>query len=858
MKAAAFRMARIRRITQNGNSYLSMVATEPRPTKEKEKIEKRNLVEQLSAAGIASAAVAAATVVNSAVGMRPLSAPDSDKTYVYRDGAALNRAGKVDEFGLPLVYDKDLIQAYWGTQGSALTSRWTEFLGYAVPFLTRVITIVVAGGSGDLKKNGASLAKDARIIFEKLGPTYIKMGQMMSVRPDVLPPEALNELKILQDSVKPFETTIAIEQIEKELGGVLGSFFTEISEEPVAAASLAQVYKARLLNGEVVAVKIQRPNVLQTVSKDLYVLRRAAEVYQGLIERFAPQQRTNYVALLNEWAVGFYTELDFLNEAANQQRLCDLMIEQKVTGIYIPKVYNDLCTRRLMVSEWIDGCKLSECSPQEIKQVIPDAQEAFLTQLLQVGFFHSDPHPGNILYMNELRGEAKLALIDFGLVASIQQKDMDTMISAIIHLANKDYPSLVDDFISLEILPKDCDRVKVVPLMDKALTPYVKGGGATAYETELRKTYGLDGSVSGTAGGFSAMTQDALTVLNDIPFSIPPYFALLARAIVTLEGVALSGDPSYGIILESYPFVARKLLSEDRPEIQRALQQVLYAKGADGLQTTRLSVLLNSALGVVARQSGGAFVDFDSIPEGAVDLTTSVKFLLSPKAGSLRDVLIDEAVNAGDILLRQALRKSFSQITTRLPVPPFFGRFLPRPENIRAPFLIPSKNGGLNPIFSTATEMLDYVAPKLNRDEEFFAISLSDAATQTLGHDMSVIVKGDAIADPVATLRVLLTLGSSQSISQITNPIVSDVSKQLLNILPKRSTTPVSTDMSINHVAALQTDGKYDAENGMNNMTDGLSTLSSEENILLRQVLSTVTDRILGKVTDRLQPLAQA
>ena len=100
--------------------------------------------------------------------MRPLSAPDSEKTYVYRDGASLNRAGKVDEFGLPLVYDKDLIQAYWKTQGNALTSRWTEFLGYAVPFLTRVITLLVSGGSGELKKNGASLAKDARIIFEKL------------------------------------------------------------------------------------------------------------------------------------------------------------------------------------------------------------------------------------------------------------------------------------------------------------------------------------------------------------------------------------------------------------------------------------------------------------------------------------------------------------------------------------------------------------------------------------------------------------------------------------------------------------------------------------------------------------------
>jgi hypothetical protein len=241
MKSISFRMATNVALKNRVANTLSMVATDPRPTKDKKDVGKKNMLEQLSAAGIASAAVVAAAAVNTAVGMRPLSAPDSEKTYVYRDGAALNRTGIVDEFGLPLVYDKDLIQAYWATQGSALTSRWAEFLGYAVPFLTRVITIVVAGGNGELKNNGASLAKDARIIFEKLGPTYIKLGQMMSVRPDVLPPEALNELKILQDSVKPFETSIAIEQIEKELGGELGMFFTEISEDPIAAASLAQV-----------------------------------------------------------------------------------------------------------------------------------------------------------------------------------------------------------------------------------------------------------------------------------------------------------------------------------------------------------------------------------------------------------------------------------------------------------------------------------------------------------------------------------------------------------------------------------------------------------------------------------------
>jgi predicted unusual protein kinase regulating ubiquinone biosynthesis (AarF/ABC1/UbiB family) len=203
----------------------------------------------------------------------------------------------------------------------------------------------------------------------------------------------LDELTKLQDSVEPFDTTVAVQQIERELGGPLGQFFTSISEKPVAAASLAQVYLATLNDGQntKVAVKVQRPDVLGTVSKDLYVLRRAAEVFQGLVERFAPQQRTNYVALLNEWSIGFYTELDFNNEARNQRRLRDMMINKKIPGVMVPKVYDELCTRRILVSEWIDGIKLSEASTSEIARVTPLAQEAFLTQLFEAGFFHADP-----------------------------------------------------------------------------------------------------------------------------------------------------------------------------------------------------------------------------------------------------------------------------------------------------------------------------------------------------------------------------------------------------------------------------------------------------------------------------------
>ena len=670
----------------------------------------------------------------------------------------------------------------------------------------------------------------------------------MSVRPDVLPKEALTELKYLQDSVKPFDTSIAVSQIESELGDKLGTFFSEISEVPVAAASLAQVYKAKLAStGEYVAIKVQRPKVLETVSKDLYVLRRAAEVYQGLIERFAPQQRTDYVALLNEWAIGFYTELDFLNEASNQMRIKKLLIEQNVEGIYIPKVYPDLCTRRIMVSEWIDGAKLSDCPPEEINRLIPEAQEAFLTQLLQIGFFHSDPHPGNIMKMSDefllSRPDitsAKIALLDFGLVAQIKQKDMDTMISAIIHLANRDYPSLVDDFISLEILPSNCDRVLVVPLMDKALTPYVKGGGATAYEAELKKMYGMDGTMSGTAGGFSAMTQDAITVLNDIPFSIPPYFALLGRAIVTLEGIALTGNPNYGIIMESYPFVARKLLSEDRPEIQRALQQVLYSKGGgnDGLKTTRLSVLLNSALGIVAKNSGAA-IDFDAIPENAVDVGTTLKFLFSNKTASLRNILQEEAVIAADILFRQASRKIFSNIINNLPRPPFFNQFLPRPETIPVLFLLPELNGFKSiSSFTSASKIIEIVSPKLSREEELYAISLTDLVTQTLGSDVASIITGESTLNIRSVSRVLLSVISNGKFSpplEILNSIPDNISSNVFKFL------------------VGDIDNSEESKQNIENIRDSLLNLNQQEVETFQNFTVSVSKDVVNKLLERLQ-----
>ncbi|CBJ32495.1 Predicted unusual protein kinase (ISS) [Ectocarpus siliculosus] len=281
-----------------------------------------------------------------------------------------------DADGLPLVYDSDSIGRYWDKRPGELNSRWSKFLSVTVPFVTRVVRDYT---SGNIMKNEAVLARDLRIVIEKLGPTFIKLGQALSIRPDVIGPAATDELAKLQDAVPPFPTPLAMEVLERELGRPPSEVFSEISEEPIAAASLAQM--------------------------------------------------TDYNELLRVWATGFYQELDFLNEANNQIRMKKVLSGMK-GQVFVPDVLLDLSTRRVLVSEWVDGVKLTKADPSEIRELTSIAQEAFLVQLLGEGFMHCDPHPGNMLLVDEsMRDErGRLALLDYGLMAELGSKEREGMV----------------------------------------------------------------------------------------------------------------------------------------------------------------------------------------------------------------------------------------------------------------------------------------------------------------------------------------------------------------------------------------------------------------------------------------------
>lgn len=458
---------------------------------------------------------------------------------------------------------------------------------------------------------------------------------------------------------------------------------------------------------------------------------------------------------------------------------------------------------------------------------------------------------GNLLLLNEPTEDgAELALIDCGLMASIGEEDRDHMVSAVIHLANKDYASLVDDFIQLKILPTDTNRAAVIPLMDKALSPYVKGGGAKKYEEELRKLYGMNDGFESQVGGFQAMTQDALTVLNDIPFSIPPYFAILGRAIVTLEGVALTGDPNYGIILQAYPFIARKLLQSDRPEIQSALQEVLYSSDGSnsGLKLSRLLALLNNAAGSVATQDGAVFVDIDAVPEDGISFQEGLKFLLSDKAESLRKLLEPEVDTIVDILTRQIFRQGVSEAVVALTPPrppaiPFLGDILPpspKLDEIPLPILLPGAEGFRSPSMSLMTiqQLKDAVAPKLSTGDELFALGLADAAEEFFGPEIAEFVRGESVFS-AQSIEILLgglrsgAVGRIDALSPLAVETVVDSVSRILS-LARGSNAPSSAS-------------RIEKE-----LQDAVSNLDATEKERLDEIVNELTRRSIARSLDRL------
>eukprot|EP00871_Galdieria_phlegrea_P001954 jgi/Galph1/275/GphlegSOOS_G5108.1 len=561
----------------------------------------------------------------------------------------------VDDDQLPLKFDLEAITMYWKRRPIEARKRYFEVISRILPFFVKVL---LESRSGRLKEKEADRAKELREMLTYLGPTFIKLGQSLSIRPDMVGPKAMEELQKLCDAVPPFDTQIALAMIEEELGKPAKEYFTDISEKPIAAASLGQVYYARLIaTGEEVAIKVQRPDMLKKVTLDLYVMRKVASVMEKVQERLTAS-RVQYTALLDQWSRSMYLELDYINEGQNAVRFSKGV--RDIPDVYIPKVFFEFSARRVLTMEWIRGEKLAKSKPEEIRRLVSVGVNCFLTQLLGTGFFHADPHPGNLM----IDDKGRLVILDYGLMSEVEEGQMERMVAAIIHLANRDYRKVVDDFIFLGFLPQNINMERVGSMLGVVLDQALQGGGAKNIN-------------------FQKLSSQLSEITFELPFQIPPYFALIIRALSVLEGIALVGDPQFKMIMEAFPYVSKRILTSESPFLRQALREILYKDGQ--FSPKRLRVLVDSAQGFI--RNGDAFIDFDNPPEKGASTGQIVKFLLSDEGLIIRNLLADEFSNGLELWLRYWLQQIHS--TLLAPFPVFVRTRIPMPLSLRLASMAP-------------------------------------------------------------------------------------------------------------------------------------------------------------------------
>jgi len=498
-----------------------------------------------------------------------------------------------DDEGLPLEYDPALIGEYWGRRPVAVFSRMVQLLSIAGGFLGGVGMDFLSGKS---KENEVKRAIQLRNIMTSLGPAYIKLGQALSIRPDLLSPSAMNELQQLCDKVPSYDSKVAMKLLEQELGRPWQEVYAELTPEPIAAASLGQVYKGKLMTGEDVAVKVQRPGVLETVTVDLYIIRRLGVFLRNFPEITA---RADVVGLLDEWAARFFEELDYVREGNNATRFAE-QIREDLPQVVVPKTYEEFTSRRVLTTQWLDGEKLSQSQADDVGKLVNVGVICYLKQLLDTGFFHADPHPGNLIRTPD----GRLAILDFGLMTEIDDNIKYGMIEAISHLVHRDYESIVKDFVTLDFIPPNTDLTPILPVLAKVFDQALEGGGAKNIN-------------------FQDLAADLAQITFDYPFRIPPYFALIIRAIGVLEGIALVGDPDFALVDEAFPYISKRLLTDDSPRLREALRYMVYGKSST-FDADRLIDLL---------EAFETFSDNSKSARGSLDLPQSV-FDVSPSGSN--------------------------------------------------------------------------------------------------------------------------------------------------------------------------------------------------------------------------------
>ncbi|KAH7845862.1 hypothetical protein Vadar_006769 [Vaccinium darrowii] len=615
----------------------------------------------------------------------------------------------------------------------------------------------------------------------------VKLGQALSTRPDILPTVYCQELAKLQDQIPPFSTRVAIKSIESQLGVPVSKLFADISPEPIAAASLGQVYKAHLHSGELVAVKVQRPGMALSLTLDALLF----HMIGGQLKRFA-EARKDLLVAVNEMVRHMFEEIDYVLEGHNAERFAsmyacysnathtqvvfinyptskedltcvvartscralflldtllllvvslrrppygtrrppaslqrppttsgdyhspsysplqslsslflpcacievmfyapghndqnsskgaagDTATRGKASGIKVPKIYWNLTRKAVLTMEWIDGIKLTDelrlqAAFLDRKDLIDQGMYCSLRQLLEVGFFHADPHPGNLVATED----GSLAYFDFGMMGDIPRHYRVGLIQVLVHFVNRDSLGLANDFLSLGFLPEGVD----IKAVSDALQASFGDGTRQSrdFQSTLKSTFlGFEEEIMlppllpcgsalrmGLASKFGeAIMSQLYDVMYEFNFSLPPDYALVIRALGSLEGTAKALDPDFKVVESAYPFVIGRLLADPSPDMRRILRELIIR--SDGsIRWNRLERLI-AAISEQASESvseatkpeekssnplGWKSFDMRAVVSATEDL---FQFILSDKGLRVRIFLARDIIKAADIFLQ--------------------------------------------------------------------------------------------------------------------------------------------------------------------------------------------------------------
>ena len=415
-----------------------------------------------------------------------------------------------------------------------------------------------------------------RVVLTALGPTFIKIGQTLATRLDLIPVEYLQALASLQDAVPPFPTAHAQAIITQELGAPLDTLFARFDLIPVAAASLGQVYRARLHSGAEVAVKVQRPGLAGTIAVDLVVLSHLARV----LARVSTGLRgLDWSGMLEEFRATLRTELDYTAEAQHAARF-----RAAFTGwseVYVPRIYPEYSTGRVLVMEYIAGLKVTDIAQlkaagHEPQAVVTCLVRTYLKQLLEDGFFHADPHPGNLRVM----ADGRLAFFDFGMVGRLPQPLQAAMLAAFLHLIARDIPGLIEDLDRLGLLrltPETAARVQ--PILQALITQFLH---RRVGDIPLRD-----------------LLFELAPTLTALRVRIPAHFTFILRALLTLEGIGTLVDPHFNLVAVARPYAIRYTFVREGRYWSRRLLTALVAGEMGAIEWDRLWTLAKLTVSLV-------------------------------------------------------------------------------------------------------------------------------------------------------------------------------------------------------------------------------------------------------------------